>query len=252
MKERIIWLDNIKGLLIFLVVLGHCLQFSNSEPDSCLLYNFIYSFHMPLFMCLSGYACYKKEVNWNVIPKRAKQLLLPFVTFNIINSILTHQAIWDYVINPQIGLWFLWVLFFITLLHTGSIFVSKLLKIKEEIFILISFVFVLAIIKILGLTYFGIDMISSFWLYYALGFYIRKYDIVSELSKTGVCILLLILASPLSLTFHRNGDSIFSFIPNFLFIRIVAIVCSLAFIGLFAKVGNRNNHIISKIGGGVL
>lgn len=65
MKERILWLDNLKGVLIFLVVLGHCLQFTSQNPDSDLLFNFIYLFHMPLFMFLSGYACFKLDLEYN-------------------------------------------------------------------------------------------------------------------------------------------------------------------------------------------
>ena len=34
MKERIIWLDNLKGFLIFIVVLGHTILFTNNEGDS--------------------------------------------------------------------------------------------------------------------------------------------------------------------------------------------------------------------------
>jgi fucose 4-O-acetylase-like acetyltransferase len=122
------------------------------------------------------------------------------------------------------------------------------LNIKEEIVVLVSYIIIFAIIEKLGLTCFGIDMISSFWLYFALGFYLRKYDVVSVLSKTAVCIPLLILSIPISLFYQRNGEPVFGFIPYFLYIRIVAIICSLAFIGLAAKVGNDNNHIINKVG----
>lgn len=48
--------DFIKGFLIFLVVWGHVIQFfytGNSLENPILIW--IYSFHMPLFIFISGY-----------------------------------------------------------------------------------------------------------------------------------------------------------------------------------------------------
>lgn len=41
-KERLSWLDVLKGIGIILVVMGHI--YSNS-----IIFNWLYSFHMPLF-----------------------------------------------------------------------------------------------------------------------------------------------------------------------------------------------------------
>lgn len=55
-------LDIIKGIAIILVVMGHCIQYGsgNDYYTSALffeenIFKFIYSFHMPLFMLISGY-----------------------------------------------------------------------------------------------------------------------------------------------------------------------------------------------------
>ena len=48
--KRIEWIDVCKGLGIFLVFIGH----TNVSQLSCTLYDWIYSFHMPLFYMLSG------------------------------------------------------------------------------------------------------------------------------------------------------------------------------------------------------
>ena len=53
---RIAYFDNAKGLLIFLVVLGHLISYMAAN-DSHLLFSvnaWIYSFHMPLFIFISG------------------------------------------------------------------------------------------------------------------------------------------------------------------------------------------------------
>lgn len=48
---RVEYIDALKGVAIFLVVLGHIVTY---DEDFRRLFNFIYSFHMPLFMFLSG------------------------------------------------------------------------------------------------------------------------------------------------------------------------------------------------------
>ena len=55
-KQRSLYWDTLKGLLIILVVLGHCgTALSNG------LISAIYAFHMPLFILVSGYFSKKKR-----------------------------------------------------------------------------------------------------------------------------------------------------------------------------------------------
>lgn len=50
-SARIGYLDELKGVAVFLVVLGHLVT---ARQEYHWIYNFIYSFHMPLFMFVSG------------------------------------------------------------------------------------------------------------------------------------------------------------------------------------------------------
>ena len=59
-SERYTWIDCIKGIGIFLVVLGHIYK------DNYIGL-WIYSFHMPLFFMLSGYLMYAKSVDWKCV-----------------------------------------------------------------------------------------------------------------------------------------------------------------------------------------
>lgn len=54
---RINYIDRMKGLAILLVVLGHVYSFVMGA-ESSEVNRFIYSFHMPLFMALSGYVAF--------------------------------------------------------------------------------------------------------------------------------------------------------------------------------------------------
>jgi len=56
-KERDYLFDNIKGLLILLVVFGHMIEsFAFKKSTSInVMYYAIYTFHMPIFIFISGY-----------------------------------------------------------------------------------------------------------------------------------------------------------------------------------------------------
>ena len=77
---RIAWLDIVKLISIYLVVWGHCLQYLNSDsPMNNHLWVFIYSFHMPLFMLISGYFSTNivSKTWYQVFKSKFAQLLLP-------------------------------------------------------------------------------------------------------------------------------------------------------------------------------
>lgn len=68
-------LDLMKGVGILLVILGHC--------GSWIHYNFIYSFHMPMFVIVSGFFFRDKPLTeW--IKNGAKTLLLPYLVVTLL------------------------------------------------------------------------------------------------------------------------------------------------------------------------
>ncbi len=87
-NNRIEWIDICKGLGMILVVLGH----TGLSNISQVAYDWIYSFHMPLFYLLSG-LCFNnnKYKKFNLyIKRRLKTLVFPFF---ILNTII---FIWGY------------------------------------------------------------------------------------------------------------------------------------------------------------
>lgn len=87
--KRIEWLDRAKGLAIVLVVLGHALT-TSIRNDSLIanhIYNWVYYFHMPLFMTLSGISYqiannhYLNKTIVTFIRKKPKRLILPYVVY---------------------------------------------------------------------------------------------------------------------------------------------------------------------------
>ena len=83
-KERDYFFDNLKAVLIFLVVLGHFLLPIHGESVLVVVKRLIYVFHMPLFVFVSGYFAKKiyKNGQYNfkkiLYLRRTSYLLLQF------------------------------------------------------------------------------------------------------------------------------------------------------------------------------
>ena len=86
-KGRIPAWDIIKLLTIFGVIWGHCIQgFLTSEPSASFIYRFLYSYHMPLFMTISGYFSVSSMTLNSLIfiKKKFLQLIYPCIIWGII------------------------------------------------------------------------------------------------------------------------------------------------------------------------
>ncbi len=73
---------------IFLVVLGHSYPIFDYSPSANWIYHFIYSFHMPLFMSISGflfiYTGGTKNRFTDFLTKKFYRLLIPYLVLNTI------------------------------------------------------------------------------------------------------------------------------------------------------------------------
>ncbi|MBQ2115004.1 MAG: acyltransferase family protein [Lachnospiraceae bacterium] len=98
--------DNIKAILIFLVVFAHIIE---KSKDLQAVYMFIYSFHMPLFMFVTGYfAGFNRK---NIIFRFGYTYFL-FQTLYILFDIFILQKTTDFqYTKPK---WILWYLFAMT------------------------------------------------------------------------------------------------------------------------------------------
>ena len=119
-NNRIEYLDISKAIAIILVIIGHAIQFSNGlayRMSESFYYNLafkiIYSFHMPLFMLITGYftwGSYKKHGGRKLLINRIKDLLPPILfwgTILCLLDLLSHE----YSISKMLGnysgtLWF--------------------------------------------------------------------------------------------------------------------------------------------------
>ena len=137
MKNRLHYLDNLKAILIILVIIGHAIQGSIDNYQHNFFFRLIYSFHMPLFLSISGYFTYKPKYDSLLIRKRFVQLLVPFVIWAFISPLLLTgsfniHAAFNALLYPDYGLWFLYNLFVYSVVFSISEKLSEKYFTKQE------------------------------------------------------------------------------------------------------------------------
>lgn len=152
---RFEFLDFLKGFLIFLVTIGHAIQFvayQNTDFWSDPVFKAIYIFHMPLFMAVAGYVSYsglsKSKNIMLYVRLRLQTYLIPvFVWAAMFQTALfimkSHLSITDLpvsIINEALtSLWFIWALL-------GAIIVTALAQSAgryRNLFFIVLFVMIL-------------------------------------------------------------------------------------------------------------
>lgn len=78
MRQRLHYFDMLKGLAIFMVVMGHVITFCVREIDRTALFKIIAAIHMPLFFFISGWMT-GSSTKAPALGKRALQLLVPML-----------------------------------------------------------------------------------------------------------------------------------------------------------------------------
>lgn len=81
-NRRIKWIDNGKAIAVILVGLGHF-------NCSSIVVKWIYTFHIPLFLFLSGITLGTKNSFKVFLGKRIKSLIIPYVTYSLLLDIFT-------------------------------------------------------------------------------------------------------------------------------------------------------------------
>lgn len=123
-------IDLVRAFAIITVIIGHSIQFGSGSvyySGKCLenpVFKFIYSFHMPLFMLLSGYLFYQTLRGHSFsanVRSRFTTLFIPIIMWNIIPFIMytyhdrphTFRYLFKTYLSTMIeNSWFLWAIFY--------------------------------------------------------------------------------------------------------------------------------------------
>lgn len=259
-KKRDPLLDFIKGFLIILVVIGHCIECGsgNQFRDSLAhydnwLHHIIYSFHMPLFTLISGYLFYsscQRNCYKTIIKNKVYTLLLPLLTWIIVsrfgllfvNLFIKHQImnfnissiIFSFLHGLIYNFWFLKTIFFSSML---IIFVKRFFS--DKIFIHLLIFLILLFTPPVADSAYHIFMYP----YFVSGYYFKKYksikieEIINNYFYVIFCILLffwifLLLNYNRSSYIYTTGISLF----NNLNINMISIIIYRFLIGYIGSI----------------
>ena len=178
--------DCLKAVLIFLVILGHVIKHHVSKDYVGIgIYNFIYIFHMPLFIFVSGRFSQKKTNKaylWNIIKLFETYFVFQLILTLLTDCIISHHGFdfYEFIFTPQWAMWYLlalacWRLLILAIPET-------LLKDYPKPLIILSFVIGLASGFIPLDEYFISHHILSSLPFFMLGYYSYKINIPVKIS----------------------------------------------------------------------
>lgn len=173
-KTRIYFYDNLKFILIMLVVIGHFIQYNLDYKFFKGLFLFIYSFHMPLFIFVTGFFSKKIiEAETNQRLNKILSYLILFVLYKIALFILLkygfHEVDSFYLFTEMEPPWYLlacaiWMLV-----------ASQIKNVKPKYMLGISFLFSIFVGYDNNISdQFCLSRVIVFFPFFLLGYYCSK------------------------------------------------------------------------------
>lgn len=250
MRDNLI--DTLKAFAILLVIIGHSIQYNiPQEFDSNYLFRLIYSFHMPLFMFISGYvSIYSPDTSFNAIGRKAKTLLLPYLSWTIVNYFIFHNEISFYeyqkivIARPDNSFWFLYVLFFI---HLTLYLINKIPSQKTTWIGL----FISVPIMLLHFDSFGFGLFKWYLFFFMIGRLTNEYKSKIQLNNTLILITSIPLFLFLSYFWQRVSPlqiPFFTPISSFIYSLLVPCMGIVSTFALFRSIKVQSKHWHKTIG----
>ena len=184
-KKRV-EIDALKGIAIFLVVLGHSIVFypiNMHDNAACdFLFRWLSSVHMPLFFVVSGFCFSYKTSYRDYIYKKIKRILVPYIVFNLLDTL--PRYLFSNLVNRPRNIedsiyrmvfqggeyWFLYTLFIIFLLFP---FVYRIFSNKGfGVLVLIGIIVLNYLIPTINI--FNASSVLNYSVYFGTGVYINN------------------------------------------------------------------------------
>lgn len=263
-KTREKWVDYVKVIACFLVVLGHFFQsmVKSGIMDNNDIFQYfnltIYYFHVPLFFVCSGYLfqklnriCTLKE--WlSHIKKKSMTLGVPYFTFSILTLVIkkifenvvntTNAESWFEILfnNPISPYWYLYVLFFVFVVTpTAS---SKL---RMNILILVAIILKgMSIYNMLSCdTVYIVDKLLAYEIWFVMGMALAFYEWDKKM-KWYKCLILipLFVIGSVYVFIKEMSTNLISFILGVMACYIIIEIC------ILSQNTNRRKRILDIFG----
>lgn len=197
--DRNVQLDNAKAWLILLIVIGHIIEpvIWRQIPSLWYIarstYFFIYLFHLPMIIVISGYVS-KADKSFAYFKKNVFTILIPYLIFQFLNQTFNYWFTFDPKIfsrfNPLYPSTYLWYLM--------SLFCWRVML---PFFIHLKYPIVIATLISLVSGYFmydyrllSVSQTLSWCPLFVVGFYLKKNDLLTKiLHKIPIILSIVIL-----------------------------------------------------------
>jgi fucose 4-O-acetylase-like acetyltransferase len=260
--KRINWIDNVKGVAIVAIVLGHAMNGYG-------LWHWLYGFHVPLFIIVSGMLFKTKPLNrfFETVKKKFFSLMIPYYIFSAIsiplyfvlsskvsdiNQLSLAQCIYGMLwANSETGvmkwnlpLWYLPMSFIMQI--TAFVLIKKDDNKKLTIYLIVSLIVSTLLYYSDTITNlpFGIETAVYLFPFFIVGKLIHNnIEFFSELSnkKAYLFSLILITAGSIIILLQKNVDYVSDEYRVYFLFFIAALCVSLGIIVIFFKADIKAN-----------
>ena len=182
-EKRNCLFDNLKCLLIFLVVYGHFIENFQSiyaSESTRIAYQFIYLFHMPGFVFVSGY--FARKGDGKIFEKVLLNQIVPLFFFQLVFEIF-HYAVFHEFSGKTLDLAPYWILWYLLSLAFWRISFQLLYKIRFLLVISVVFALVAGMVSSIGYPL-SVSRTVVLFPFFVLGNIFKEKEIVEKI-KSG-------------------------------------------------------------------
>lgn len=194
--------------------------------------------------------------------RRFRQLLVPFILWTVASLLMGGsfgvEKLGLYLLYPDKGLWFLWVLFFINVIFLVGSYLAEAIKSKQFWIIVCICLVLVAVMVLFEVRVFGFQFIAYYFLFYSIGYFFHKYEGKVVLSSILLLVLFGICWSVLAWFWNMHELPVFlkwlplpATITQFAYRFITAAIAIYLLLNLSPRILNSSllwNHPFVKLG----
>ncbi len=267
---RLVWLDQLKAISMYIVVMGHSLLSFKKHT----LFKFIYSFHMPLFFMISGFTfnpdkyeriieCVKDKVIKLAYPYIMLNILvIPLWYINVKTGIVADDPISELIFGilysnsaiaraPANATWFITTLLIAEIVYYA---LYHFLQDEKSVFLMSSVLCVWGVMAPLGKEVadapFHLDVALVAQFFYGCGYLVKKnFDYIKACfyEYTYFKIIFLILVGLFFSIINKQVDFSNELYRNFVYTLISSLTVSVTLFYIMSRL-NMRYKILSYIG----
>ncbi len=225
MAKRLDYFDVIKGVAIFMVVMGHVITMCIRDIDNAFIFKFISHTHMPLFFFVCGYFSYKvlRDKDGNIAEefiqpnlwKRLCQLLIPCVVVGTLwlwyfphSGLLSplDSTVSGMLLSPwKNGYWFPWVLFLVLVVYYVFSVLAGVLRTNITIYVTALLTWILLMLGVNSLEsdicdLFSLKLVAQFYPIFLVGVFAHRHEtFFNKIVENGIAQTVALILGGLSL-----------------------------------------------------